>query len=468
MIRSIRVALLIGAATLVASPQAHAQRGGRSSAAWGASAGHYGGMSTSYGARSSSVVGPQGGYGSSYGQRSEVTSPYGASRSAGSASGSYTTGRGTTVDYGAAGAGGRTAGGVDYGRGVGGVQVTTASGKTATKVGTAGGAVGPGGVGVGERSSVGVASGPGGTVASASHGGMAVGPGGAVAGGSRATVASGPGGTVSAASRGGVAVGPYGTVAAGSRGAIGYGAGGVAVAGGRAVGGVTTHGTYYRSATAISTQSSYVRRSFGYYNAFSPTWYARYPGAWFTAGWVAGRVWAPMTWASVSTYCGYTALPIYYDYGNTVVYQDYTVYVNGESAGSTDQFAMEATKIADTGRQAMPPNDEDWQPLGVFAMVRGEEQTSDKIFQMAVSKSGVIRGNYYDAIADNTIPLYGSVDKTSQRAAWSIGDKKDIVYEAGIANLTQDQAPVLIHFGKDKTEQFLFVRIPPPADQPKK
>ena len=61
-------------------------------------------------------------------------------------------------------------------------------------------------------------------------------------------------------------------------------------------------------------------------------------------------------------------------------------------------------------------------------MVRGEEQTSDKIFQLAVNKDGVIRGNYYDAFADNALPVYGSVDKKTQRAAWSIGEKKGVVF----------------------------------------
>jgi hypothetical protein len=76
----------------------------------------------------------------------------------------------------------------------------------------------------------------------------------------------------------------------------------------------------------------------------------------------------------------------------------------------------------------------------------------------------VIRGNYYDALADNTLPLYGSVDKKTQRAAWSIGEKKDIVFEAGIANLTRTETPVLVHVGKDKTQQLTLVRIEQPKE----
>jgi len=82
---------------------------------------------------------------------------------------------------------------------------------------------------------------------------------------------------------------------------------------------------------------------------------------------------------------------------------------------------------------------------------------------LALDKSGTLRGNYYNALSETTLPVYGSVDAKTQRAAWSIGDKKDVVYEAGLSNLTQEATPCLVHFGKDKTQQLTLVRIEPPA-----
>ncbi|MCI0456042.1 MAG: hypothetical protein L0Z62_03560, partial [Gemmataceae bacterium] len=201
------------------------------------------------------------------------------------------------------------------------------------------------------------------------------------------------------------------------------------------------------------------RSGFRYYNAFTPTWYNRYPGAWRAARWTAAAAWVPATWAAVSGYCSYPATPVYYDYGSTVVYQGDTVYINGEQTATAEQYAQQATGFADAGRAAKPSDKEEWQALGVFALVRGEEQTADKIFQLAVNKDGVIRGNYYDAFADNTLPVYGSVDKKTQRAAWSIGEKKEVVFEAGIANLTREETPILVHYGRDNTQQFTLVRI---------
>jgi hypothetical protein len=167
----------------------------------------------------------------------------------------------------------------------------------------------------------------------------------------------------------------------------------------------------------------------------------------------------------VSGYCNYPAAPSYYDYGTNVVYEGDTVYMDGEPANSAAEYAQQAIQISEAGRKALPAEKEEWQPLGVFALVRGEEQTSDKIFQLAVNKQGVLRGNYYDAFADSTLPVYGSVDKEVQRAAWSIGEKKEVVFEAGIANLTREEAPVLVHYGKDNTQQFTLVRIEKPQEE---
>ena len=252
----------------------------------------------------------------------------------------------------------------------------------------------------------------------------------------------------------GVATGPGGTVAAGSRAGVATG----------------RYGTYY--ATSIRTQGAHVRQGFGYYNAFSPGWYARYPGAWLAAGWLAGTAWTAATWGGVSSYCGYTAQPYYYDYGSSVVYQGDTVYVSGEPVGTTEVYSQQAAAIAQAGNAAAAPAQADanaapdsWQPLGVFAMVQGQESSSFNIFQMAINKQGVIRGNYYNALTDSTTPIYGSADKTSQRAAWTVGDKKTPVYEAGIANLTKDETTMLVHFGEGKSQQFTLVRVEKPEGE---
>ncbi|MBA4187804.1 MAG: hypothetical protein C0467_07270 [Planctomycetaceae bacterium] len=191
----------------------------------------------------------------------------------------------------------------------------------------------------------------------------------------------------------------------------------------------------------------------------------QYPA--LTARWL-GPTWRPITWAALSGYGSYPAEPAYYDYGETVVYSDNTVTVNGETEIPAEQYAQQATDIATTGKEAKAdPKMGEWQPLGVFAMVGQGEEKSTNIFQLAVNKEGVIRGEYYNALTDTTEPVYGSVDKKTQRAAWTVADRKTPVYEAGIANLTQDETTMLVHFSKENRQQFTLVRLPPPeGEQP--
>jgi hypothetical protein len=216
----------------------------------------------------------------------------------------------------------------------------------------------------------------------------------------------------------------------------------------------------------LVNQGNLVRGNFSHYGCFHGGWWGRYPGAWRAAAWTsAAAVWGTAAWGTCSTFCGYPAEPVYYDYGSNVVYEGDTVYINGDSVGTQEQYAEQAITIAETGKQAEASQEEEWLPLGVFAMVQGEQSDSNDLFQLAVNKAGTIRGNFYNVLGDTTLPVYGSVDKTTQRAAWTVGDRKEPIYEVGFANLTREESTMLVHFGKDRTQQWTLVQIEPPAEQ---
>jgi len=158
----------------------------------------------------------------------------------------------------------------------------------------------------------------------------------------------------------------------------------------------------------------------------------------------------------------YGASPVYYDYGNNVTYQDNNVYVNGQDVGTSQQYYDQAATLATTGTQAAAPADGDWLPLGVFALCKTGETSSDLTMQLAVNPAGIVRGNYTDAATNTTQQIHGSVDKKTQRVAFTVGDNKTNVIETGLYNLTKAESPALIHFGKDKTEQWLLVRLKQP------
>ncbi len=126
------------------------------------------------------------------------------------------------------------------------------------------------------------------------------------------------------------------------------------------------------------------------------------------------------------------------------------------------QYYDQASALAGAGSQAQPGNS-DWLPLGVFALTPAGQKQSTVTVQLAVDKQGLVRGNYTDTFSGQPVPIQGAVDKDTQRVAWTVGDNKTDVFEAGLYNLTKPEAPVLVHFGKDRTEQWLLVRLQQPA-----
>lgn len=187
-------------------------------------------------------------------------------------------------------------------------------------------------------------------------------------------------------------------------------------------------------------------------------------------GWASWRINAPYRWAAwgaLSGWLGYgaaaTAYP--YSYGDTIYYQDNSVYSSdGQVIASADDYAQQAQQIA-TSAPPTAPDQSDWMPLGVFAMTQDGEAsgaTPTRFMQLAVSKQGVIRGLLNNKLTDETQDLEGMIDKDSQRAAWTVKGQTRPIIETGLQNLTTDTGSALIHYADGKTQQVLLVRLPDP------
>jgi hypothetical protein len=205
-----------------------------------------------------------------------------------------------------------------------------------------------------------------------------------------------------------------------------------------------------------------VRNSFNHPNIYGQKWYGDHPGVWAPSGWAAGAAWAPSAWGAVAAFSGYgSATPTSYNYGVNVNAQDGNVIVDGQNVGTTDEFSQQAADLAETGAAATPSDTDEWLPIGVFAMVRNENQHPQLILQLAINKQGILRGNYTDELTDHTLPIQGAVDKRTQRAAWTVGGNKQTVMEAGLSDLTDGEAPALIH-KNGKTDHWILVRLEQP------
>jgi len=161
--------------------------------------------------------------------------------------------------------------------------------------------------------------------------------------------------------------------------------------------------------------------------------------------------------------------PIYYDYGSggNVVFQNNNVYVNGQNVGSAEDYADSAADLASVDPSLQSSDDNSWLPLGTFAFVtNANDPNPTRILQLAVDRQGIVSGTLHNDVTQRSYVVQGRVDRQSQRVAFTLGSNSDVVVETGIYNLTQDQTPVLVHYGDTRTEQYLLVRLnAPPQDE---
>jgi hypothetical protein len=181
--------------------------------------------------------------------------------------------------------------------------------------------------------------------------------------------------------------------------------------------------------------------------------------------------WRAPTYAAVGAFIGAglaNAQPLYYGYGSggNVYYENNTVYVDGQAAGTPEQYAEQAFEHV----EAAPPPDQveqdEWLPLGVFVLTREDVDDSNTMLELAVNRQGVLAGTYYNESTDASRPLKGTVDPQSQRAVVGFADGRntDVALETGIYNLTQEEAPSLLHHGTEQSIPALLVRLPAPAE----
>lgn len=255
------------------------------------------------------------------------------------------------------------------------------------------------------------------------------------------------------------AAGGYGIGGTGQVGAIGgiRGPGGNVVTAGR--GASFVNGQFVGGQAWTAVNGAYTR-----WGAFGPGWYGRYPGAWWPGKWaIRASAWATATWAMAGGYCACTGEGAYYDYGENVTFEDDTVYYGDQPVASAEQYYDQASQIADSGQQAQ---NEEWLPLGVFAVITEPTQTqTDKAVQLALNKEGAIRGNLQDFLTDKVTPIVGAVDKETQRVALRLEGNDSIVVETGLYNLTNDEVPVLVHYGPDRQESCTLIRLQSPEEQ---
>jgi hypothetical protein len=387
-------------------------------------------------------AGPAGGFGASYAAYGVAAGPFGGLQGGSAYASSFTGPGGVTVDHVAGSSMAMGPLGGLYGRSASATRVTGPGGASLTYAQSGpGGLEALGGVSVQGFSTVTGRTPQGIETAMSDMGGMAMGPFGGVVGDPMSAVSGWApmGGGIPVDTRVGAVAGPYG---------------------GTIVGQTTTYlspNSVRAAAHAARSESSRVYHTSSGYQVSK--------AAWVPPNVVAGAsAYRPPAWEDTASFVGVDAPPVRREPGSTVIINDNRVYVHGERVASADEYTEQAARLADTGRQARPAQSDEWKPLGVFGLLQGGEKVAQRTFQLAVNHDGVVRGNYTDIVSDNSLPVVGSVDKKSQRVAWSIGDRKDLVFETGLSNFTKNETTVLVHRKKGSTQQMILVRLEEPAD----
>ena len=159
--------------------------------------------------------------------------------------------------------------------------------------------------------------------------------------------------------------------------------------------------------------------------------------------------------------------PTYYNYGEDVYYQDDAVYYGDEPVATYDEYAQQAEQIA-TSAPEIAPDQSEWMSLGVFALTPDGQASGPEptlYLQLVISKQGVINGTLYNSATNSTQEIEGMADKQSQRCAWTVKGQTRPLMETGIANLTDNTAPALVHFADGQTQQWLMVRLEQQEDK---
>jgi len=185
---------------------------------------------------------------------------------------------------------------------------------------------------------------------------------------------------------------------------------------------------------------------------FTADWHAEHPGAWqYThpyANW-----WGGAGTAGLAAWLGYSIGAS----SSSAVATTTTTATESAAAASATATASEASEAS-----AEPPADLEWMPLGVFAT--GPKGTADAhiYLQLAVSRKGEIKGNYYDAVSDATQVLTGAIDRETRKATWKVG--KGAAFETTLDALTQTPSDVTMKTGAaTQTWELVQMQQPKPA-----
>ena len=208
---------------------------------------------------------------------------------------------------------------------------------------------------------------------------------------------------------------------------------------------------------AESAQSSFQTAMEGRTQPFTPAWYGEHPDAWHDTH-PHADLWAVTGVAGLTNWLGYPAAASATAVTSTTVAAASATTI---AAGTETAATATATTTDGNASNAAPPPDLEWMPLGVYATGPKDVAQAHVYQQLAVSKQGELKGNYYDSITNTTQPVSGSIDRDTRKATWKVDAKGGATFETTVDALTKTPSSVTMKSGGGQHEwELLQVQKP--------
>jgi hypothetical protein len=189
---------------------------------------------------------------------------------------------------------------------------------------------------------------------------------------------------------------------------------------------------------------------------FTSAWMAKHPDVWQPSTEVVFAETSP-TWQDVSHWLGDLSFEIYYDYGGRLTVDRDAVLLDGLRVAQAPAYAEYARGLANQGR-ATSGGDSRWLNLGSF-VAAPPYGPAELALQLVIDPAGVVRGNALSLTGDETHPVFGAINRETQRIAWCVGDGSEFVFDTGLVNLTKASAPLLFHAGSAESQTWRIARL---------
>jgi len=177
---------------------------------------------------------------------------------------------------------------------------------------------------------------------------------------------------------------------------------------------------------------------------FSSAWHARHPEAWKPTR-LSASPWQVADVATVTAWIGQPVVRADAAAGAGKV-APASAQAPVQPGSAPDADGLRSVLVLPSGQGEDGDAADAWLPLGVFAVTPPGAAAGHNYQQLAVDRSGAIRGTFYDAISDTVLPITGTVDKGTLRATWTVGANGSR-FEAAVAAFAAAPGTVAVTSG---------------------